>query len=78
MVKARSFLYWPITDSEWINGSQSRSGGHEGQCTTTLGRQAEPKGGIERATDRAMPWALATTPPTNYSKAPVGLNISTS
>ena len=53
MVKARSSLHWPITDlSEWVNGSQSRSGGHEGQCTTTIGRQAEPKGGIKRATSQ--------------------------
>ena len=45
---------------------------------STLGRQAEPKGGIERATGRAMPWALATTPPTIYSNAPIGGDMSMS
>ena len=41
MVKVHLSLHWPIADlSEWINGLQSQLGGHEGQCTTTLRRQA--------------------------------------
>ena len=87
MVKARSSLHWPIADlSEWINGSQSRSGGHEGQCTTTvhLDVKPSPKGVLSvplAGQCLGRPFrsrALATTPPTIYSNAPIGGDISTS
>ena len=57
MVKVCSSLHWSIADlSEWINGTIGWARGTMHNYST-LGRQAEPKGGIEHATGRAMPWA---------------------